>query len=479
MAMNIVMIIADQLSQRGLGCYGNRDVVSPHLDGLAQSGIRMRHAYTTCPLCLPARAAFWTGTLPHDTWSVSNARNFRNGVVGEGTPTMGSLFQAAGYDTVHFGKQHDNGALRGFTCSPEVETPLEACPAWPVNYDSRRDPHTLELCLDYVRQPHEKPFFLVADFNNPHDICNWVGAFAGEHDDVTPPGSLPELPGNFEIDDLQTRPLPIQYLCCSHVRLSQASRWTPTNYRHYLAAYYHFIHRLDDQVGRLLAAVRASDSADDTLIVFMADHGDGMTAHRMVTKQVSFYEETNCVPMLFAGGPIAPRGVVLDNLVSTADLLPTLCDGAGIKPPAGIYGQSFWPMLEQGRVTDAARDCVAGEWMTEWGDTIEPGRMIRTSGFKYTRYLEGDGEELYDLTADPGERRNLAGFPEYRACLDEHRRLLAEHVQREQDPFFYLAWRVEPRWRSHAPGYPNHVGLCAPLYYRQLAAAGKPAGGVS
>jgi choline-sulfatase len=265
--------------------------------------------------------------------------------------------------------------------------------------------------------------------------------------------------------------LPIQYLCCSHVRLSQAAPWTRTNYRHYLAAYYHFIGRLDEQVGQLLAGLQASDAADDTLIVFMADHGDGMTAHRMVTKQVSFYEETTGVPLVFAGGPITHRGGVLDNLVSTADLLPTLCDYAGLEPPARIYGRSFWPMLVNGHVDGNAREDVAAEWMTEWGDTIEPGRMLRTSGFKYTRYLEGEGEELYDLVADPGETRNLAGVPEYRSCLDEHRRRLAEHVRREQDPFFSLAWKAEPRWRSHAPGYPNHAGPCAPHYYRQQAEA--------
>ena len=473
MPKHILLIMADQLSRRALGCYGNRDVASPAIDALARSGITMPHAYTTCPLCLPARAAIWTGTLPHDTGSVSNAGRFQNGVVGPETPTLGSLFQAAGYDTVHVGKQHDNGALRGFTCAAEGEVALEAVsPAWPLHADSRRDPQTLALCLDYLARPHRRPFFLVADFNNPHDICNWVGAFAGPHEDIPPPVPLPELPANFEIDDLETRPRPIQYICCSHVRLSQAASWTAANYRHYLAAYYHYVNRLDAMVGRLLAALQASDAAADTLVVLMADHGDSMAAHRMVTKQVSFYEETTGVPMLFAGGPIAHRGLVLGNLVSLADLLPTLCDYAGLEAPSGLYGRSFWSMLADGRVHDGAREAVAAEWMTEWGDTVEPGRMLRTRGHKYTRYREGDGEELYDLRADPGETRNLAGLPEHRACLEAHRRLLAEHVCREQDPFFSLAWRVAPRWRSHAPGYPNHVGSCAPLVARQEAAAG-------
>jgi len=89
--------------------------------------------------------------------------------------------------------------------------------------------------------------------------------------------------------------------------------------------------------------------------------------------------------------------------------------------------------------------------------------MIRTPRYKYTRYLEGDGEELYDLVNDPGETRTLIHDPDHAAALAAHRNLLAEHLATTQDPFLSLSWEAAPRWRSHAPGYQNHRGPAAPM----------------
>jgi choline-sulfatase len=105
-------------------------------------------------------------------------------------------------------------------------------------------------------------------------------------------------------------------------------------------------------------------------------------------------------------------------------------------------------------------------WHTEWGYTVSPGRMIRTQQYKYMRYREGNGEELYDLHNDPGEKHNLAGDAEYKGVLDKHRRLLDSHIQETGDPFYSYEVKVDKRWRSHAVGYPNHEGPAAPNYYQ-------------
>ncbi len=465
---NILIVIADQLSQKGVGCYGNYNVSTPNIDGLARNGVRFNNAYTPCPLCMPARAAFWTGTLPHDTWSVSNGDQFENGKVEENVPTLGSIFKTAGYDTVHFGKMHDNGALRGFDCAEQKEIFIEGSEAWPVAYDSRRDEYTTKVSVEYLQKFHEKPFIMIADINNPHDICNWVGANKGEHTDITPPGKLPELPDNFEIDDLEKRPLPVQYICCSHNRLSMAAPWTEDNYRHYIAAYNHYVQRADTHIGIILDALRKSDAAENTLVVFFADHGDGMACHKMVTKQVSFYEETTCVPMIFNGPGITGKNAVLNPLVSLSDLVPTLCDYAGLKSPEGIYGRSILPYLK-GHVPDIEREYVVSEWMTEWGYTIEPGRMVRSARYKYTRFIEEDGEELYDIVNDPGEKHTLIDDPDHQDALNYHRELLAKHVEAEADPFFSLEFNADERWRSHPVGYCNHKGPAAPEFTRLQA----------
>jgi choline-sulfatase len=303
----------------------------------------------------------------------------------------------------------------------------------------------------------------VADLINPHNICGWVGENVGVHEDVPVAVDLPPLPDNFFARNPERRPLPVQYICCSHNRLSQAAPWNETNYRHYLAAYYHYLHRVDAEIGLILDALEARPDAEDTLIVFMSDHGDGMAVHRMVTKQVSMYDNTTRIPLAFAGPGVRGRDRVDENaLVSNLDLLPTLCDYAGLDAPIGLWGKSLLPWL-QGTHEGSPHAYVASEWHTEWGYTISPGRMVRTNGYKYTRYLEGDGEELYDLRADPGETLTLVDDPAYTSVLEQHRALLDEHVKDTGDDFVELAWRADRRWRSHKPGYEHHIGPAAPM----------------
>ncbi len=461
MKKNILIIISDQLSKRAVGVYGNDDVETPNIDSLAKDGIRFNNAYTTCPLCLPARAAFWTGTMPHNTWSVSNVGKFNNGVVTEKVPSLGSLFSAAGYECVHFGKRHDNGALHGFECFDV--TGINIVPdhaAYPLDYDSFNDEDTTRKSVQYLSQSHDKPFVMAVDIQNPHDICNWIGVFKGEHEDVTGSDLLPNLLENYIVDFSQL-PKSVQYTCCSHRRQQHASLWGDMNFRHYLAAYYHYVQMADDCIGRVLDAFKNSDAADNTLIVFMGDHGDSMGSRKMVTKHTSFYEETTNVPMIFTGAGVKGRNESFNQLVSNTDLLPTLCEFAGIDCPTNIYGRSLAPLLK-GEELENERAYVASEWMSEWGFTVEPGRMIRSKNFKYNHFLEGEEEELYDMVNDPYEKVNLAFDSAYSDVLDEHRNMLQEHVKLTGDPFFYLEVKADERWRAHAPGFHNHVGVCAP-----------------
>ena len=460
---NILIVTCDQLSQQAVGVYGNRHVKTPNIDELASSGMRFSQAYTSCPLCQPARASLWTGRFPHQTGVDSNGMNYPVPTVSKHTPTLGQIFSDAGYEAVNFGKRHDAGSLRGFELTDIEEEEIDAPDAWPVNYDSKQDVPTTRKVVEFLSREQNRPFIAIASLNNPHNICGWVGAFSGPHQDLPlPEGELPPLPLNFEIRDMENRPLPVQYLCCSHRRLQQASSWSEDNYRHYLAAYYHYTSMVDSQIGEIMAALQSTPEANNTIVVFLADHGDSMAAHRMVTKQVSFYEETTRIPLIFAGMGMAGRGTLLkEPLVSSVDLLPTLCDLAGLRIPGRLPGRSLAGWL---RGEDNARtsEYVVSEWQTEWGYTVSPGRMLRTRRFKYTYYLEGAGEELYDLERNPGETRNVVQDKGYRKELEHHRMLLKEHTRNTRDPFFGTGVQVDPRWRSHEPGYPNHQGFSAP-----------------
>jgi choline-sulfatase len=465
---NILLIIADQLSAQALPSYGDTYAQTPNIDRIVERGVRFDQCYTNCPLCQPTRAAFWTGLFPHQTGVLSNGRKHPVPPVPEHVPTMGTLFAEAGYETVHFGKTHDAATLRGFTVIPKGELPVETEPAWPANYDTLQDRYTTTRVVEYLHQRQgDGPFFLVADLNNPHNICRWVGENVGPHEDVPVSVPLPPLPVNYRTPDFAKRPLPVQYICCSHNRLSQAARWNEINYRHYLAAYYHYLSRVDGEIGLILDALETRPDAQDTLVVFTVDHGDGMAEHRMVTKQVSMYDNTTRVPLAFAGPGIegADRAVA-GALVSNLDLLPTLCAYAGVEAPPGLWGRNLLPWLE-GEQGDSPHPYVVSEWHTEWGFTVSPGRMLRTPRFKYVRYLEGEerglSEELYDMRADPGEMRTRIDDPDCAAALEEHRALLQQHLEATGDAFETLSWEADPRWRSHEPGYPNHRGPAAPM----------------
>ena len=468
---NILILMTDHLSPNVIGAYGDTRGATPHIDRIAAQGVTFGRAYTTYPLCQPARASFWTGRLPHETRVLSNGRQHVNGPLPEGLVTLGDVFSRGGYQAIHFGKQHDFGTLRGFelVALEQRPSPTPPHPAWPENRNTTTDNATVQQVEGWLAgRQDERPFIAVADLVNPHNICAWVGensSMDGPVTNVPIPGELPPLPDNFEVTDLSRRPLPVQYICCSHNRLAMGAKWTNENYRHYIAAYTRYSTLVDQAIGKIVEALHATPAGENTLLLVMADHGDGQGCHRMVTKQVSFYDETNRVPFIFAGPGVARRdGVENRPLISLLDLAPTLCDYAGLAQPQGLRGKSLWPILQGQDVPHHAY--VAGEWHTEWGFTISPGRMIRTDRYKYTRYPEGAGEELYDMVEDPGETRTLIDDPVYRDVLDEHRRLLDRHLAETADDFELLDVAVDPRWRSHDVGYPNHQGPSAPMLSR-------------
>lgn len=465
---NILLVISDHLSPRVIGAYNEDPCRTPAMDRVAAEGFSFGMAYTNCPICQPSRASFWTGCYPHETNVRSNGRAHENGPLPEHLTTLGEQFSNAGYEAVHFGKEHDFGTLRGFKRVEKGSIPLveEAHPAWKANQETEIDNDTTAKVTDWLRErSSETPFIAVADLQNPHNICSWIGDHScegGPVQNVMPPdGQLPELPPNFETEDMGQRPRAIQYLCCSHRRQRQAAKWNADNFKHYYAAYRHYTEVVDGHINQILETLEEQGYKEDTLLVIMADHGDMMASHRMVTKQVCFYEEVTRVPFICAGPGVAPKGVVdRDSLVSLIDLLPTLCDYAGIQSPNQCRGRSILPLLNNQDFEQ--NSYIASEWHTEWGFTVSPGRMIRSKRFKYTRYLEENAEELYDLENDPYETRTLVHDPEYAAVLQEHRNLLDQHIRNTDDDFWQLEWVADPQWRSHTPGFENHEGPSAP-----------------
>jgi choline-sulfatase len=227
----------------------------------------------------------------------------------------------------------------------------------------------------------------------------------------------PPLPVNFEpqIDEpeairmMQTR---------SPFKAAARAKWDERRWRLHRWAYHRLTERVDAQIGRVLDALRANGHWENTLVILTSDHGDMDASHRMEHKTV-FYEEAAHVPLILSWpGVIVPGGVDATLVSNGLDLLPTLCDFAGVDAPADIAGHSLRPLAE-GRRPDG--------WRTSLPVESEMGRMIVTDRYKYMRYDEGENaEQLIDLVADPHEMRNAAGDTGSQAILDELRRRFAE-----------------------------------------------------
>ncbi len=490
--MNILLLLMDQLSRNALRAYGNTYDTTTHINALIEQGISFEHAYTPCPLCQPARAAFWSSSYPHQNGVVSNLPD-QGFADFPDIPTLGQVFQNAGYTCVHFGKEHDYGALRGFTRYPQVQVPVKAHgDGLPLDYETYFDENTTQqaeaFLLGLADSPdivsnsasQSSPFFAVVDLQNPHNICSYIGESqekpAVQKSTISDSVNLPELPPNFHTPDMAYRPPFLQYQCCAHRRQSQVTQWAEGDYRHYLYAYHRYIEIVDQQVGRVIKALEASGTADNTAIVVMADHGEAMAAHGLVTKHGTFYNETNEVPLSFivpeaAQTPSAtPKRI--SGICSLLDVAPTLTDLCGLAVPTEWQGQSLkWALTGNEVLSNHAHSVTrnqytVGEWYDEFAGYIVPGRVYVDNQYKYTVYRDKEtAEELYSRTEDPYEQKNLVNIAEYQSTLQSYRKKLLQHCKDTNDPFYQLEAEYEDKYRQHNAGFSNHTGPNAVIDY--------------
>lgn len=395
---NLLLIISDQMNLDALSAAGCRWARTPNLDRLSSRGVMFLESHSTNPVCSPARSSLFTGRMPVETGVISNTR-----AIHPKRPTMGAWFGREGYDAVYCGKWHLPGGY------PDRIDGFRVLPARGGQGDLV-DGVVSRMCADYlIDRDRTRPFLLAASFMNPHDICYW----AIRSRELVPPKlpfprlarELPGLPPN-----LRVRPPEPERL-----RQVQAPAFTDDQWRYYRYVYYRQVERVDAQIGRVLEALEASGQADNTLIVFTSDHGEGGGRHTHVQKWYP-YDEAVKVPLVVSWPGHVAAGVRDSNhLVSGLDIMSTFCDYAGVKPPSGVLGRSLRPLLEQKNLE--WREFVAAEMQFV-------GRMIRTPRYKYVRYRGDPIEQLFDMKADPWEMHNLYQDPASADVMAAHRKLL-------------------------------------------------------
>jgi len=411
---NVLLITTDQQRADVMSAVGSRWLKTPHMDSIAAQGVCFMNSYCPYPLCSPSRASLHTSRMPHEIGVDHN-----NLPIDPAVPISGQVFRAAGYDTGYCGKWHlpavyPSDGIAGF----EV-----------LNKTSRSrklardvDEETMKAAVDFLQRKRDKPFLLVVSFINPHDVCLLAGEDSPLLAEVwkkygpAEGAELPPLPPNFappagEPDAMLRRP--------GH------ERWDENHWRRYRYAYFRMVEDVDRQVGGVLDALRRAGQEEKTVIVFTSDHGEGLASHQWTGKMM-FYEEEAAVPLLVARKGGTPAGRIdRTHLGSALDVLPTICDYAGVEPPAVMRGRSLRPIIEK---PDApGHEFVVSE-MVRGG----AGRcfMVRTSKYKYITFPGAErAEMLFDLESDPGEMINAAGAAALAGQLERHRQLLAKWNQ--------------------------------------------------
>ncbi|MEV6978790.1 sulfatase-like hydrolase/transferase [Kitasatospora sp. NPDC093806] len=426
---DVLVVLTDQQTADAMSAAGNPYLATPHMDELAAAGTRYRQAYCAQPLCAPSRASLLTGQLPSALGVTGNegALGGDGGNHGDSDgdsaggpqPLLGRLFAEAGYDCVYGGKWH----------LPELDLPEGR--GFRRLHPAGDDEGLARAAATFLSHPRPRPFLLVLSFLEPHGICEWARGQAPKTGPLPAPPPVehcPPLPANFPPAPYEARLPRLAQRAWAHTH--PTAEWREDDWRRYRQAYYALVERVDANLGTVLAGLREHRrwSGRETVVAFTSDHGDGAGAHGWNQKWALF-EESVRVPLLVSGPGLA-AGAVSDRLVSTGpDLIPTLCDLAGLAAPPGLPGRSV-------RAPEP-RETVVAE--TRWelpGFNNALGRMIRDQRHKYVCYAWGDHrEQLFDLAADPGEMVNLAVDARNSELLDRFRGLLAEHCARTGDPF--------------------------------------------
>lgn len=386
----------------------------PHLRDFAETATRFANAFTTVPLCTPARASLFTGKLPHQHGTMDNVQGksfYPHGKLHPAQTTYLERLQAEGYDVAFIGKWHlGDGTLtdRGMTdvlLSDGGDTPLTA--ATDVTFaaprkspfygtitegeplDGDRVSAAIRLLPELAQR--DKPFCLVVSLHAPHFPHHVPQDYVALYDDL-PPDWAPDnwCPQFSETGKpaAQSRPW--------HA-VHDTRDFTPDDWRRTAQHYFGFCSWVDAHFGRFQAAVTAAGLDDNAVLAFTSDHGEMLGAHGWFDKGPFFYEEVMRIPMLIRTPGTPPQA--RNSFVSFHDLFPTLMERAGLDIDAD---RSFWR-------TDAQQAFYVYD--------AYQGRQFRFRGIRGQRYKYAwsphDLAELYDLKTDPGERNNLAGSPDH------------------------------------------------------------------
>lgn len=498
---NIVFLVSDQ-HRTGLTKRSGYPLdTSPALDKLADSGVGFEHAYATCPLCVPSRISMLTGRWPE-------AHRVRMNLEAKDAFFEKDLYQVAkemGYRTGLAGKNHtylkegdldfwrEYGLAKGWM-PPNAPPVYEKFEQWMrglhANVSLSPTPFPIEAqypyrivsdAMEFMDQAGSQPFILQVGFSEPHDPEQVPAPYW----DMYPLEQVPDRCAGPEVlQNLGYRP---QWLYgYANSRFPTEKHW-----RRYKSNYLGMLRLLDDQLTRLVDHMKQKNLIHNTIVIYLADHGDYLMDYGLARKGVGLFECLTRIPMVWSGYGIRPSAVGSSAFVSMADVMPTLCEAMGAEIPHGVQGRSLWPLLQgQEYPHEEFRSIYSEAGLgglyydsadhVQYSSANEPGppkmsdsptppgpawdelnkvtqsgieKMVRMDDWKLVYDMMGYGQ-LYHLPSDPCELKNLFGQP---SAAEEQARLMAELLMwtiRSQDSLptgpqsrhYQTKWPREHNW---------------------------------
>ncbi|QLH78453.1 sulfatase-like hydrolase/transferase [Halosimplex rubrum] len=462
---NVVVVMTDQQRADACAREGFPLDTTPFLDDLARDGAWFDRAYTSTPVCAPARASFLTGRFPtatnvwlnqqqdaasyeRDLFDVANDAGFETALIGKNHSYLGPEAADHWVQYGHWGAQSETAEAAMTEADEEWEAWMADLSLFNGGGGWTADPTPTPVetqcahrCISRAREwieslDDDQPFFTWLSLPEPHNPYQVPEPYFS----LFPPEELP--PVEVGPEGLDGKRFKWRWL--REIGVARALREAPdADYDEEVlprlrSLYYGMCRTVDDQVRRFVEFLDEAGLREGTLLVFVSDHGDFVGQYGLMRKGVDLPEGTTRIPMIFDGPGVEPDPDPRDAHVSLVDVFPTICEAVGAEMPPGVQGRSLWPLLTGERDGDAFTSVYAecgygGRHATpddvppldeasknELNEHTQTGRtaMVRRDDWKLVVDMQ-DGPELYDLAADPAETTDLSDDPDHATVLRE------------------------------------------------------------
>jgi len=443
--LNVLFIIADDLTATALSSYENKISKTPHIDKLASEGVRYTKAYCQYPVCGPSRASFMSGYYPNATRTFGYVSGREN--IGPDRKTWSQVFKDNGYYTARVSKIYHMGVPgdieKGSNGQDDAASWSERFnsqgPEWKAEGEAElvqgnptgklpkkggnvmtivkafgddllhSDGKTAAKASELIRKHKKEPFFLAVGFVRPH-----VPFVAPKKYFKPYPFEEAIMPRQVEgdWDDIPKRGI-------NYVN-SVKHKMTPEQEKKAIAAYYASVSYMDTQVGKVLKTLKEEGLEDDTVVIFTSDHGFHLGEHKFWMK-VSLHEESARVPLIIKVPGKKPA--VCNSFAELLDLYPTITELAGLERSKYLQGKSLVKTLNNPKYE--VRDLAFS--VSQNGKTF----LLRNKKWAYIQYNEdaSAGIELFDMIKDPKQFINLANNPDYSKVVKDFQNKLKDKLK--------------------------------------------------